>query len=802
MSNNTFSRWRKSLHLKILAGYVILGMLILGLVTAVWYEKRVFEEAEAEERSLLMQREAAGEAYRGLIALFLDTDRAMLWDDSDMKAYDSRDSHTMEVMDRLKGYYTEPCQTARIDTIVRLLHEKRRLIGRMVELPSTASRMDSLLARRLPELERTASAQATTVTERTEPEKERKQGGLLGLFRRKKKEAPTRTTTRVLTVPNTRHIAEMRRFEDEMHTALEEQRQAYYRLSDSLEMRNRILTRNLSRLISEIGKEETERMERRHARVAELRERAFALICAISAAGILCAVLLYAVVRRDIRRRTSERKQREGLIETLRRSIRENEELIRSRQRIMQTVTHDLRSPLTAIRGNAELILREGGRCAATRHAEHIRQSAERMGGLMENLMEYYRIDNGKETAKAKPFRLAGIAEALEAEFEPRMAAKRLVFGVHCTADEVVTGDRDMILRIGSNLLSNALKFTRRGSVSLTTDYREGRFTITVDDTGTGIEKDRQEQIFKPFERLGNAATQDGFGLGLAIVRSLTELMEGSITVDSIPGKGSRFSVVLPLPLSEGTEGHDHAAPIAYGKLAGCSVLSIDNDEVMLGMMHDMFAQNGLHSDTCKDMGGLTEKLRGNRYDLLTTDLKMPDISGYGVLELLRTSDIGNSRTVPVLVVTAAGSIMKEELEEAGFDGVLFKPFSTEELLAAAEQCIGENRTRHIDLTPLFAYGNKRERLESLIRETEKEMDGIRESTYRGDYEEADGWIHHIRCSWMLIRAEQPLQELYEALHENRTTEEIREKAGNVLAQGGKIIRLAKKELEETAWEE
>ena len=99
-----------SLHLKILSGYLILGLLVLGIITAVWYEKQVFEQAEAEERSLLMQRAAASEAYRGLITLFLDNDRAMhndramLWDDSDMDTYDRRESHTMEVIDRLKGY--------------------------------------------------------------------------------------------------------------------------------------------------------------------------------------------------------------------------------------------------------------------------------------------------------------------------------------------------------------------------------------------------------------------------------------------------------------------------------------------------------------------------------------------------------------------------------------------------------------------------------------------------------------------------------------------------------------------------
>ena len=193
-------------------------------------------------------------------------------------------------------------------------------------------------------------------------------------------------------------------------------------------------------------------MEERHMRVAELRETTFVLICGISAAGVLCAVLLYAVVRRDIRRRTRDRKQREELIETLRSSVRENEELIKSRQNIMQTVTHDLRSPLTAIRGNAELI-------------EHIRQSAERMGALMENLLDYYRIDNGKETVRVKPFRLGGVVETLETEFAARMEEKRLEFKVNNAADEVVMGDRNLILRIGSNLLSNALKFTERGGV-------------------------------------------------------------------------------------------------------------------------------------------------------------------------------------------------------------------------------------------------------------------------------------------------------------------------------------------------
>lgn len=436
------------------------------------------------------------------------------------------------------------------------------------------------------------------------------------------------------------------------------------------------------------------------------------------------------------------------------------------------------------------------------RHAEYIQKSAEHMGSLMENLLDYYRIDNGKESVRVKPFRLAGVAETLETEFAAQMEEKRLEFRVNNAADEVVMGDRNLILRIGGNLLSNALKFTERGGVTLTALYAGGKFTLAVEDTGGGIDKDKREQIFRPFERLSNAATQDGFGLGLPIVKSLAELMEGSISVENIRNTGSRFSVVLPLLKAEETGRAEHKAATETTRLRGCSVLSLDNDGIILGMIHDIFVQNGVHCDTCTSTGEMAEKLREGHYDLLTTDLKMQDASGYEVLELLRTSEIGNSRTIPVMVVTGSKSITKEELAGAGFGSVLYKPFSIDELLAAAEECIGEDSTPRIDLGPLFAYGDKRQRLECLVRETEKEMAAIREEAERCDRDRLDYWIHHIRSSWMLIHAEGPLQELYDVLHGNGTAEEIRECAGKVTSQGETIIRLARKEMERTVWEE
>lgn len=162
-------------------------------------------------------------------------------------------------------------------------------------------------------------------------------------------------------------------------------------------------------------------------------------------------------------------------------------------------------------------------------------------------LLNYFRLDSGKEIVRLLPFCLKSIVDTLETEFMPQMERKGLTFEIINEADEVVMGDRNLILRIGSNLLSNALKFTQKGTVKLTTKYSDGNFILTVEDTGTGMDKKNLEQIFKPFERLCNASMQDGFGLGLAIVKSLAELMGGNIIVESIPEKGSRFTVMLPL---------------------------------------------------------------------------------------------------------------------------------------------------------------------------------------------------------------------------------------------------------------
>ena len=376
---------------------------------------------------------------------------------------------------------------------------------------------------------------------------------------------------------------------------------------------------------------------------------------------------------------------------------------------------------------------------------------------------------------------------------------KGLNFKTASETDEIVSGDRNRIISIGGNLLSNAIKFTRSGTVTLSTGYKNGIFTLTVEDTGTGMTGEQQARIFIPFERLGNAVTEDGFGLGLAIVADTVKLLKGNITVESEPGKGSRFTVSLPLTKAEEMAAAEKTNA-GHSTLSDCSVLAIDNNGMLLDMMKEMYRQNGVDCDACQTAGELTDLMRAKDYDLLITDLKMPEVNGYEVLELLRTSEIGNSRTIPVVAATAAGYVEKEELTGKGFSAVLYKPYSIDELLAVTESCIKRNKANSIDLSSLLAFGDKRRTLEKLAATTQSDMEEVSKAAEAGDMEALDNWVHHLRSSWMLIKAEQPLAALYEAIHkEDISEEDIQSAVNGVLEQGVIIVETARKEAERWA---
>ncbi len=308
--------------------------------------------------------------------------------------------------------------------------------------------------------------------------------------------------------------------------------------------------------------------------------------------------------------------------------------------------------------------------------------------------------------------------------------------------------------------------------------------------------EEEQQRVFGAFERLSNATTKDGFGLGLSIVQRIVAMLGGTVRLESEEEKGSRFTVEIPMQTAEEQTEQSYQGYVRHNE-AYHEVIAIDNDEVLLLMLKEMYAQEGIHCDTCTDAAELVEMIRRKEYSLLLTDLNMPNINGFELLELLRTSNVGNSKTIPVVMTTASGSCSKKELMEWGFTGCLFKPFSILELMDVSDKCAAkEVHSEKPDFSTLLSYGNESVMLEKLIAETEKEMQAVKDTGQNKDFHELDALTHHLRSSWEVLRADRPLRELYKLLHSKETPdwEAIHNAVTAVLDKGMKIIQLAKEE--------
>jgi two-component system sensor histidine kinase EvgS len=606
----------------------------------------------------------------------------------------------------------------------------------------------------------------------------------LGIFG-KKEEIKLAVATTMLRSLNQNMIAKLR----EQSNRLSEH-------ADSLTARNTELNQQLQGLIRQIDDKVQTDLHKREVEIAAMREQSFIQIGGLTGFVLLLLVISYIIIQRNANCIKRYKRETTDLIEQLHQSIEQNETLIASRKKAVHTITHELRTPLTAITGYAGLMEKENDADKTGMYIRNIQQSSDRMRGMLNTLLDFFRLDNGKEQSNVSPCRISAIAHILETEFIPIAMNKGLSLAVNNNAEAVVLTDKERILQIGNNLLSNAIKFTENGDVSLTMDYDNGMLKILVEDTGTGMTEEEQQRVFGAFERLSNAATKDGFGLGLSIVQRIVAMLSGTIRLESEKGRGSRFTVEIPVQPAEELPEQINQIQTHHSHTFH-DVVAIDNDEVLLLMLKEMYAQEGIHCDTCTDAAELMELIRRKEYALLLTDLNMPEINGFELLELLRTSNVGNSKTIPVVVTTASGSCSKEELIERGFAGCLFKPFSILELMDVSNNCAAkEVRSEKPDFSTLLSYGNESVMLEKLIAETEKEMMAIRETEQKKDFQELEALIHHLRSSWEILRADQPLRELYKLLHGNSIPdyEALNKAVTAVLNMGTEIIRLAKGE--------
>ena len=362
----------------------------------------------------------------------------------------------------------------------------------------------------------------------------------------------------------------------------------------------------------------------------------------------------------------------------------------RAKSEFLAMMSHEIRTPMNGIIGMASLLLQGSLTREQREQLTLLFQSSEALLGILNDILDFSRIEAGKLHLESIPYSPARISEHACELVAGRAQEKGIRIAWQVSADLPATclGDPLRVEQILMNLLSNAVKFTEQGGVSLHATRCGEELLFQVSDSGIGLREEHVARLFAPFEQADNSTTRryGGSGLGLAITRRLVDMMHGSLTVSSRPGDGSRFEVRLPCleaPLvvapADG-EGDAQAPPVA--RLAGLTLLAADDNEINQYILEEILVSEGARVTVVSDGQQAVDQIRrdgAETYDLVLMDIQMPCLDGYEATRRIHAF----APALPVVGQTAhALAEERAKCLAAGMVDHLAKPIDIEALVA------------------------------------------------------------------------------------------------------------------------
>lgn len=364
-----------------------------------------------------------------------------------------------------------------------------------------------------------------------------------------------------------------------------------------------------------------------------------------------------------------------------------------AKSKLLAAASHDLRQPVQALSLLNGALRRTVKDELAQEMVESQQNSLDAMTNLLNSLLDISRLDAGAVTPEFEVFPVRRLVDRLSAEFARQARQKELAF-VSEPNGTLIRSDPNLLAEIIQNLVSNAIRYTERGQVSLTLERVNGRLSIDVRDTGIGIEGHQLDEIFREFHQLGNhGGNNEGFGLGLAIVRRLADLLGHEIVVTSEPGKGSCFSVIVPVVAEHAGEAvTDKETPTGSHPALGGTVLLVEDDPAVMQAWSLLLRAEGYEIVTARsaaEAAAAGEKL-GRAPDLIVSDYHLLDDSnGIEAVEALRARF---AHDIPAFIVSGDTSKVVDDARRLGNSLLMSKPVHTDNLLAQAQEAIRKGR--------------------------------------------------------------------------------------------------------------
>ena len=705
----------RTLRLKIITGYAILAIVLVFAAQMVYDSTRSLTDLNNASERLMERRNIVDSLVYSMLDAANAERSVMMGDTRQWQRFSSSLSESQRKAMQLKQLVSDSVKAMRMDTLANLLAAKRDNAMMVLNILADASG-DAVYARKVHDLQSGRDSVVIHPNEITNASNRETVYNIVstrrGFFRRlsdafRRQRSDTIATTMQSGRTDSTAMAQGINIADSVAVALadihHEIKRADTRRQDAIDNRTRSLKLvsiqlawRTGQMLEDIQSDEHNAMQRAINADMAARRATMMKIAMLALLAIGAAIVLIVYTLRDIRR---QRRDHERIVE----AKNETERLMQQRQRLLLTITHDIKAPVASISGFIALLREWVNQPKPVAYLDSIRSSAEHLLQLVGALLDYHQLESGKATTHAVSFNPAQLVSDCATQARPVANKKNLevVCSLRPGADRMCQADAFRIRQIMNNLIGNAVKYTDRGTVTVSAALNGSQLTMSVADTGSGMTESEQQRIFNAFTRLPDAQGKEGVGLGLSITREAVNMLGGTIRVVSQKGKGSKFTVTLPVTVdtvqsAQPTTIADNPAPNAASPVSDRScvkssshpikVVIVDDDRLQLQLLGEMMARMenislDIHVTSSADEAiALIGRLRPQ---LVFTDIEMPQMSGR---EMLRRIDRNGIKTV---AITAHDQSIYTELRAEGFDACLFKPFNVQTLAATLCQLTG-----------------------------------------------------------------------------------------------------------------
>lgn len=695
---------------KIITGYILLAVVIAIATWQVYDNSRLFVALNNASEQLLKRRDVVD----SLVCSLLETNNAersvLLGEGSEWPHFNRSVATSEQMAKQLKPFIADQGQRQRIDTLVELIHMKRENTKRVAQLMAFDNR-DAFYRDKVQALQ--SGRDSVVIHSKLYGQHGQREKvyeiikSKRGFFRRlgdafRRQHADTVGVTNILHDTKADSTAQRINIADSVANILtdiqnEEQKRNSRQQENVAARLNRLqrvslqLSQRTGLLLEHIQREEKNALQKALGHAMQSRHKMVVRIAIIGLVAILIAALLVAYILRDIKR---ERRDRQRIVE----AKTETERIMAQRERLLLTITHDIKAPAASIAGFIELLSEQVSRPKALAYIDSMRHSAIHLQQLVAALLDYHLLESGKAERHDVSFVPQQLAKSCVEEFKPMAAEKGLDITLGTltpNCGDLWRSDAFRVKQIMSNLIGNAVKYTDRGGVKVEIRISPRQHLIIyVSDTGRGMSQADCQRIFDAFTRLPNGQGKEGVGLGLSITREVVQMLGGTITVTSEEGKGSCFTVSLPIKKEEKKQKKDVEENVASVETNRSSteakeatteinILAVDDDALQLELFKEMAQKIGgakLNISTTTSASEAIKLAEETKPQIMFTDIEMPEMSGKDMLKHVKNSDMST------VAMTAHDPSIMTSLKKAGFSTCLFKPFNAATLAATLAQ--------------------------------------------------------------------------------------------------------------------